>query len=445
MNDQQPATSNLATAHWPRWLTLIASALTHDYCPSANRFVYWLKHPLAVLALAAAVSLVIGLLVAPQGYVVCGAITTVMVLGVLWPWLGAIGLRSELHFERRRAREGERVSATLIVTNRMPWPAWGLVLEQGFFPVLSKHQQTGDSPEVDNVALALARVPGFSRSEFSWSFEPTCRGEYPLTTPQLTTSFPFGLWKRGKHVSVQSKLLVWPRIVTLEALPLDQGSRWTLGALSSRRAGHEGEVIGTRRYRPGDLLRHVHWAQTARQGQMIVCERQACLTSSVKVIIDTRPQSHFGEGPDSSLEWTLRTAASVCESFLAHDIALSIELDGSTHSIAPGSAGQQRLNDMLARFQLGTKSARTAHSAKGSRGKSASELEVEITTNLAPSQSPMGKDHHRRRIVLHDAGSALATIDKSSSSSDRGWLQLDLAGDVASQLRLQWGKACRDA
>src|SRR5258706_6607205 len=291
MTGSSPDRTNLPARRSADLPSALGLALTHDFCPWANRYVYWIKQPLVIPGLAALVAAFIGLTVTPQGYVVCGGLVAIMLLGIVWPCVGTLGLKASLRFDCRRAREGEEVQAILTVVNRMPWPAWGLMVEGGF-------DALGDA----DVAVALARVPGFARSKFEWPFQPPLRGEYPLAPPRLATAFPFGLWKGTRPVTVQSRLLVWPRLIPLDAMPLAQGESWTLGALSQLRCGHEGDVMGTRPFRPGDTLRGIHWPQTARQGQLIVCERQANLTSSVRVLIDGDPAHHCGTGSGSALE-----------------------------------------------------------------------------------------------------------------------------------------------
>ena len=44
----------------------------YDYCPWANKYVYWLKQPIGWFVLAAIASAVIGLFAVPQGWFVCG-------------------------------------------------------------------------------------------------------------------------------------------------------------------------------------------------------------------------------------------------------------------------------------------------------------------------------------------------------------------------------------
>jgi uncharacterized protein (DUF58 family) len=444
-----PSPSNRESAIIPR---AFATALTHDFCPWANRYVYWLKHPLVVLSLAALVALAIGLSVAHQGYVAFGGIVAVMLLGVIWPWIGILGVRASLRFERRRAREGDRVGTVLTVTNRMPWPAWGLVLDRGFVPVDQDEWESQADSSAAGVALALARVPAFSKCDFRWDFEPTCRGVYPLVEPLLTTAFPFGLWTRQKQVIVESLLLVWPRIVPLEALPLNHGGNWTLGALSDRRAGYEGDVIGARAFRPGDLLRHVHWAQSARQVQMIVCERQTSLTASVRIVIDGSHASHVGSGPSSSLEWTLRLAASVCQSLADHDASFMVDLAGALLAIEPGRKGQERLNDTLARFRpdpmraepLWPTSKANRRSRVGNSRSGRSELEIVITTDLAAHRWQCDCGSGRLLVVLMTNSGQSASANLQGRTLD-AWIVLDSSGDVAAQLKNRWAKVCSDA
>ena len=60
--------------------TTLTELLNTDFCPWANRYVYWLKKPLGILIVAAAASLLCGIFVAPQGYVIAGTIAATIVL-----------------------------------------------------------------------------------------------------------------------------------------------------------------------------------------------------------------------------------------------------------------------------------------------------------------------------------------------------------------------------
>lgn len=428
-----------------RWLQAAAWALTVDFCPWANRWVLWVKHPLALLGLFGLLACVIGWSGVPQGYIVAVSVGAVMLLGIAWPWVGTLGLQASLEFERRRLREGERSGAILRVENRMPWPVWGLVLERGLDSSDPCHGGEG-ARDCAGIALALDQIPGFSRTDFRWEFEAGLRGEYPREAPRLSTAFPFGLWKWGCAVRVRSRLLVWPRIVPLVGVPPLQGASWSTGVLSPRCSGQEGEVLGTRPYRRGDLLRHVHWPQTARLGQWIVCERQAGCRTLVRLCVETRADVHFGTGPDSSFEWALRIAASFCRALMAHQVPLTVEWDGMTQVLEPGARGERRFNDALARLKP-TQREGSGPSAGPRRSASARDpaphvFPIVITPCRAvrPRGTLSSLPPRGILVVLH-AGLPPCDPPQQLAPAVRWW-PVDVAGDVAGQLRRFWSSTC---
>nr|WP_044182301.1 DUF58 domain-containing protein [Pirellula staleyi] len=333
----------------------LGGALTHDFCPWANRYVYWLKSPLALLSIVALVGLVIGLAVTPQGYWVFGTIVAVIALGIVWPRVAMAGVRASVRFLDQRGSEGAPSRALLSIHNRYPWPVWGLRLERGFYPRDTSEMETellDSSKPKSELVFALACVPGWSSADFEWQFVPERRGLYPLSMPIVATSFPLGLWERSQRVEVLSQLLVSPRVVALDALPASDGHRWSLGALSDRRSGTEGDIVGTRPLRPGDSLRHVHWPQTARYGRLILSERQAVQSAVVRVVVDLAAQHHTGLGDHSTLEQSLRVAASVCHSLLAHDLNVQLVLGKRRTDLASGKRARDQLADLLATLQV---------------------------------------------------------------------------------------------
>ena len=164
---------------WTNWNVRFNGLLTRDFCPWANRYVYWLKQPIGWFVVAAGMSLLVGCFLGPQGLVLAAALSGVIALGVAWPFLAVHAVRCSLHFDRRRVREGEPLTVRLQVANRFPWPVWGLTVERGFFAALAEET-------TDAVAVALACVPGWSINEYSWEFRPACRGEYPTERPVVS-------------------------------------------------------------------------------------------------------------------------------------------------------------------------------------------------------------------------------------------------------------------
>ncbi|MFO0977559.1 MAG: DUF58 domain-containing protein [Planctomycetaceae bacterium] len=413
-------------------------ALNHDFCPWVNRWVYWLKNPFWCLILAVLLSLICGLFVNPSAFIVTGILGMLAGAGVFLPWLTVRGLECHIRFDHRRGRVGKMSIVRLQIRNRWPWPAWGLSLIRGFSLKASHESSEG---------ISLAKVPAWSTVEYSWPFVPASRGHYPLCAPELETAFPFGLFRFGRRAEVDGRLIVWPATVDLAGLPDTEETRGD-DSLAERRADDFGDMLGTRPFREGDSLRRIHWAQTARQRQLIVCERQAMETTSVVVYVDLDPASHIEWDADNrhsedSLELVIGTAASICESL--HEQHCRVELVvGEEHFVAGSSAtGFQNLMYRLATANLQSQP-RLRISRKGSSG-----FGIAVTTTAG--QRWRGSQLHGLHVVV------LATGPTASTQEDRvstGWIQLDVGtdrtqlgadwsrSDWASQLSSRWKGAC---
>ena len=349
----------------PRWIygllpgvARLADLLTHDFCPGANRWVYWLKHPSVPLFLGLVMSLATAIYLTATAWILVCGLALVLLLGGLWPWLSLRGLRARLEFQQHRATEGEPTPVVLEIVNRCPWPVWGLSLREGF------RRWPGVEP-----AWALARVGGWSTHRFEFDFVPDSRGEFPCAPARLTTSFPFGLWSASVAVTVDHPLLVWPRINPLASIPDAPDLREWSERLAPRRTGDQGDLTGTRLFRPGDSLRRVHWMQTARQGRLITSERQAAAQASVTIELQLDPALHSPPGPNGTLEWTIRAAASLGSALHAQHAAVDLWLAGETIPILGEGSARQRWLDRLARLPLtGLVSSTTSSAPPRSRG-----------------------------------------------------------------------------
>lgn len=419
------------------WSDVVHAVLHYDFCPSANRWVYWIKRPEASLALAGAAALVCALFIQPIALVAFAAILCTLLLGWCWPWLAVRGLRSDIQFVHSRTTEGQAAQSRLKIQNRWPWPVWGLKLQDGFFPV-------GEATET-GTAVAMASVPGWSTVEFDWEFCPPCRGLFPLTTPRLTTGFPFGLVQAGRPVQTTTPLIVWPQTTPLDVMLDSTEHRAAEEILCEHRVGECGDLIGTRVFRQGDSLRRVHWAQTARHGRLIVSERQAAVQMAVRIVIDLDSEIHAGSGPRGTLEWAIRLGASVGQLYHQQHAAVEYHLGQNVHRILGGDTGWKRFLDELARIPPGgIASSQPLQTCSHRRHEI---LEVIVTTDrrlqLQPAlQHPCGR---QRCIVLATAAFAQAETAKPISlCAAHHWLVIDSTDDIAGQFRRGWRRLCHE-
>lgn len=402
------------------------SVLNHDFCPSFNRWIYWLKNPFWCLMLAIALSLVCGICLSPSALFLTAILSTVLAVGVLLPWLAMRGIDVHLTFDVRRGRVGQPVLIRLKVRNRWPWPVWGLSLVRGF-----ALRDSADSSE----GVSLARVPGWSTVEYSWQFVPQTRGLYPLTAAEVETAFPFGLYRAMKQATVDGSVIVWPDTVLLSGLPDAAEVRYSEDQLGDRRVGEFGDMMGTRLYRQGDSLRRVHWAQTARQQQMIVCERQAPATSTVQVTVDLSFASHAQCDPsqrhqDDSVELAVQVAASVCESLHRQQSRLELLLGDNVYSAGEGMSGFQRMMDALAQASLSDSVGRRSRMVSGDA------FGILVTTPLGMRMH--GAAFSRKHVITVSDDSAL----QSTVADVSRWIALASRQEVKEVLPRRWKGAC---
>ncbi|MFM7844073.1 MAG: DUF58 domain-containing protein [Planctomycetota bacterium] len=412
----------------------------HDFCPWANRYVYWLKQPLGWFVVGAAAAAMTAVFLEPRVWIIVGSLVAVMALGVVWPWVAVQGAAAEIGFDCRRCREGDRVQARLAIHNRWPWPLWGLAVENGFF---LEPREAGTRP-----VAALARVPGWSRSEFLFDFRPDARGVYPHRTPELATGFPFGIWRAARTIALRRELLAWPRTTPLTSIPSLGGDIADVIGMLFDRPGHEGDMIGVRPFRQGDRLRNIHWAQTARRDALIVTERQAAARRLVVVAVDVAAFATT-DSPDAGsqrrqLETAIRVAASIAREFHARHAEVRFVIGGVDLPLAPDAQGWHRLLDALARYRVEQESTRPL-STFGPKA-----LAVVVTSrprwsewaNGAGSRSPV------RLVLIDDAGDTSDSSRQAPGSEPRRrnvWITIDSEADGSLQLRQQWERACHDS
>ena len=331
-----------------RWIDRLSHVLARDYCINLEHRLKWLRSPVTILAQAMIASVLCGLFVHPQGFLLAFALGAVLTVGVVWPWLSLRGVTGTLTFENARTREGEPVTAVVSIKHPLPWGLWGLAVDAGFH-----HGPT--RPPLDRPDASLSFAGGWKTTEATWRFVPACRGEYPAHPPLIVSGFPFGLSAARRELATGRTLLVWPMTFRVGPIPETAEGQSSLGLAARDEPGTWGDLLGVRPYRRGDSLRRIHWPQTARHGQLVVCEVQASAVKRIQLVVDTHPDSHAGAAPDGPREWAIRVAASFAESWIKQGAELEMVITGECVTASAGSARQRAavMLDRLARFAPG--------------------------------------------------------------------------------------------
>ncbi len=137
-------------------------------------------------------------------------------------------------------------------------------------------------------------------------------GIHPVGPIQIFSSDPAGLFHAWTSLPLVEEFAVFPQVYDVAGLS-ELGARSTLipHESSAGRPGQSLVPMGVRDYRPGDDLRRVHWPATARRGAIMVKEVEVDLAPYFTVFLDLDRRHRAGMGRKSTLEYVLRTAASV--------------------------------------------------------------------------------------------------------------------------------------
>lgn len=172
----------------------------------------------------------------------------------------------------------------------------------------------------DHVPYALGRPARFTvdhmsphwHQDLTYSVRSGLRGQYTLGPLSVRVSDPFGFIALKRSFTVTSEVIVTPPVLPLSSQ--DLSGEWSGTGERRPRAFTVGssEDVTVREYRRGDDLRRVHWRSSAHAGELMVRREEQPWQSRATVVLDTRRAAHVGSGSESSLEWCVTAAASIC-------------------------------------------------------------------------------------------------------------------------------------
>jgi uncharacterized protein (DUF58 family) len=215
-----------------------------------------------------------------------------------WTWAVSRSLSVERLPPVAPTVEGEPLALEVVVRGR-PWLASRIELRDRIGPLGEQQIALGRN---DAAAVVVERAP---------------RGRYALGPGTLLVDDPLGLSRLELPVPAAGAVLVRPRIPHLGLLFSDAGSRGDGGRRQPVRRPSGLEPHGVREYVEGEPLRAVHWATSARRGQLMVRELEDAPRDSVAVLLDVERSSIAGPPGDSSLDDAVRAAAGLVRAHAA--------------------------------------------------------------------------------------------------------------------------------
>ena len=177
------------------------------------------------------------------------------------------------------------------------------------------------------------------------------RGRHTFGPLEARLGDPFGLFPRRVRVAPESEVIVYPAIHPLQGI----APQWTGSSMADMRSGRPvdvpPDVSSIREYQPADGLSRIHWRSTARAGQLMSRVFDTGQSADILVVLDLQRDVHAGSGAESSLEYAVSLAASVCHAAIKRGQAVGLVTNDRTstaYGAGRGETQRLRILDFLA-------------------------------------------------------------------------------------------------
>ena len=228
-----------------------------------------------------------------------------------------------------RATVGVPLAGLVSVENRGYFTAFDLMV--GFFEVSRsiKHR------DADRVMASLQRGRD---AEIPFELIPSQRGQFPLVSVHVHSTFPFNLMRFGGSEIPLPMLTVIPAYESLDhfSVPVGTRGRPTHPAPLLGAKGDSPEYVGNREYVLGEAAVRLDFRAWARLGRPVVREYQDEFSFRTALILDTwqpdtwQPQVIRGnsERQDTQLEAAVSLTAAIAESIHVREIVIDLFVAG---------------------------------------------------------------------------------------------------------------------
>jgi uncharacterized protein (DUF58 family) len=213
------------------------------------------------------------------------------------------------------------------------------------------------------------------------------RGRYRFESSEAVVEDPFGLERTDLALPTAGALLVLPRIVELDTLFSEAGSRLVEGRRLLLRRPSGFDLHSVREYERGESLRKVHWRSTAHRGRLMVKELEDAPRDEIAVLLDAAKGVVAGTPPESSFDVQVRAAGSILHSHAGRGRRAVLVVNGlerETQRVRDAGGEWRRVLELLAAAEpTGTTPAAALLEEDASAAGRAVDLTV-VTARLTP-------------------------------------------------------------
>ncbi len=191
--------------------------------------------------------------------------------------------------------------------------------------------------ELSDGSAPRARVTRSARRlELAYPVVGTRRGRWQTGPLEVRRSDLFGTLEWRGPVGEATSVAVRPRVVPLRT-PRTRAALDARAAAGTRTSAPDDAAL--REYRPGDDLRRVHWASSAKVGALVVRQDEQSGRRPATVLLDLPLEPE-------ALEWTISTGVSLAATLLTagHGVRVVAAGEAGLHR-GPGAAALEEILD----------------------------------------------------------------------------------------------------
>lgn len=278
---------------------------------------------------------------------------------------GSKKLTCHRSFSHVTAFEGERGELIEVVRNDSPYIIPWFRVESYISPNLQLDEQKDMYVAGESFHRSCFTMMPYQQIRRRHQLTFARRGVYDIGNASLSCGVLLGTHRYWSEQSASSSVVVYPRILENEELPYPLSQMMGQIITRNRLLTDPFLVRGIRPYAPGDLIRDIHWAATARSEDLQVRIHDSTACSQLLVVLnaqrfDKQWDNYIKDEDVETVEAEIRLAASICVHGLQAGLTVGFatNLPQKTHGestvIAPamGSNWQEIILEGIAHLQL---------------------------------------------------------------------------------------------
>jgi uncharacterized protein (DUF58 family) len=242
---------------------------------------------------------------------------------------GLADLEAGYRVDHRQGHVGEDLRTTYSISNASPLPKLWL--------------------EIYNPTDLPVPLPGRALGLRSWAQRSwvaivplTRRGTFRIEPMVVRTGDPFGFFEAAATVGRATAVTVFPKVIPLPRWRLPNANLEGSHSAPERTLQTTPLATTVRPYAPGDSFNRIHWRSTARTGEIQVKEFDLEQTADVWLFVDLEAPVQGGSGDYSTVEESLRVAASVAHDAILENRAVGLTTSGHRLVEIPADRGPRQ-------------------------------------------------------------------------------------------------------